>query len=284
MELFSSSYNNKIMKIGIIGVGMVGSASKKWFEKQDCELFLYDKYKKIGSIEEVNKADYIYVCVPTPYIKDLGCDTSIVEEVVGQIEEGKVVIIKSTIVPGTTEYIQSKFPNHKILFNPEFLTVETSDKDMESPDKQIIGYTAQSKKYAEEVLKQLPIAPTTKIIPSYVAEFIKYASNTYLALKVAKNNELYDIFKEYGGTDKEFKDITDSLVADPRIGDSHFGIWHDGWRGYGGICFPKDTKAFIDFAKELKVDTPITKAFDKYNDTLLRTQGRNPLNGSRNEH
>jgi len=131
-------------KIGIFGVGMVGGALKRYFEKrEEYEIYSYDK-KGLGSIEELNKADFIYVCLPTPYIPGKGCDTSLVEEGISHLSGEKVIIIKSTVIPGTTDMLQKKFPQHKFLFNPEFLTEDTADQDMGFPDRQIVGYTEKS--------------------------------------------------------------------------------------------------------------------------------------------
>jgi UDPglucose 6-dehydrogenase len=256
-------------KIGIIGLGMVGDALRRYFEKKGNKPYIYD-IKGEGSIEEVNKADFIYICVPTPY-KD-GCDATEVGKAISIIEGEKVVIIKSTILPGTTDKLQLQFPNHKILFNPEFLTESTADQDISYPDRQIIGYTHGSYTIAGDVMKQLPLAPYEAIVPAYVAEFTKYAANTWFAVKVAKNNELYDIFKGYGGNDEAFETMIDCVSADKRIGRSHLDIWHKGYRGYGGKCLPKDTKSFIDFAKSLGVKTPIMSASDKYNDKLCQKE------------
>lgn len=267
-------------KTGIAGVGLVGSALKNWFEKQDCELYLYDKYKKIGSIEELNKADFIYLCVSTPTTKE-GCDTSALDDVISQLEGEKVVIIKSTVIPGTTDRIQLKYPQHTLLFSPEFLTVETADKDMENPDRNVIGYTDKSITYAQEIIDQLPPAPINIITKAYVAEFVKYASNTYLAMKVAKNNELYDIFTKFGGTDEDFEQLAQGIGSDTRIGHSHLKIWHDECRGFGGYCLPKDLKAFLSFAKSLEVKTPISSAINRYNDKLLRSFNRKTIDGTR---
>jgi UDPglucose 6-dehydrogenase len=256
-------------KIGIIGVGMVGGALKRYFEKKGHELYLYD-INGTGSIKEVNKADFIYICVPTPYKKGIGCDITEIGNAISQIDGDKIIIIKSTITPGTTDKIQGQFPNHKILFNPEFLTEETADSDMAYPDRQILGYTPQSYNVSSYVLKQLPLATYESVVPAYIAEFIKYAANTWFAVKVAKNNELYDIFKKYGGTDKEFEAMIDGVSADKRIGRTHLDIWHKGYRGYGGKCLPKDTKTFIDFASKLGVKTPIMSASDKYNEKIRK--------------
>jgi UDPglucose 6-dehydrogenase len=254
-------------KIGIIGSGgMVGGSLKRYFKKQPVKLFLYDKSGE-GSMEQVNKADYIYVCVPTPP-KNGECDTSIVEEVIDQLDGNKAVIIKSTVIPGTTDKIQKKYPQHKVLFNPEFLTEVTADQDMNFPERQIIGYTDESYNIARDILKQLPLAQEEHLVPAFIAEFSKYACNTWFAVKVAKNNELYDIFTKFGGNDEAFEKMIDCVSSDKRIGRSHLKIYHKGSRGYGGKCLPKDTKALIAFAKKLKVKTPIMSSADKYNETI----------------
>uniref|UniRef100_A0A6M3MCN6 Putative UDP-glucose/GDP-mannose dehydrogenasese n=1 Tax=viral metagenome TaxID=1070528 RepID=A0A6M3MCN6_9ZZZZ len=254
---------------------MVGGALKKYFEKKpNYGLFLYDKGKGIGSIEEVLKADFIYVCVPTPYKEGVGCDTSIVEEVVGQIKGEKIIIIKSTVEPGTTDRLQKKYPQHRFLFNPEFLTEQTADQDMGYPDRQIVGYTKESYTVAKDVIQQLPLAPFERIVPAFMAEFVKYGGNTWFATKVAKNNEFYDLFRKFGGSDEEFEEMISCMAADKRIGRTHLKVVHKGYRGYGSIkdgvsaCLPKDTRALLDFGKKLGVDMPVLAATDEYNEKL----------------
>ena len=261
-------------KIGIIGShGVIGGALRKYFEKQkNCELFCYDK-KGVGSLEDINKAQYIYVCLPTPYDQKIGCDTRIIEDAIDQIKSNKIIIIKSTIIPGTTDKIQTNHPEHKIVFNPEFLVEKTAEKDMEFPDSQIIGYTKRSRNVCKSVKKQLPMAPYTKIVPAHVAEFIKYARNTWLSVRVAKNNELYDLCKKFGLSEKEWEAVIDGFGADKRIGYSHLKIIHNGKRGYSGKCLPKDMKGLLKLAKNLGIDMPVAKAADRYNDKLLEEQG-----------
>ena len=102
--------NKKIneIKVGIIGVGMVGGALRKYFEKKGKELnkdlFLYDPFKGFDSTEDINKAEVIFICVPTPYLKDgKGFDLSFVEDAFSKIEGEKIIVIKSTALPGTTQ-------------------------------------------------------------------------------------------------------------------------------------------------------------------------------------
>jgi len=260
-------------KISIIGCGMVGGALLRYLEKTPCKLFAYDKYKEIGSIKEVNKADYVFVCVPTPTDRHGNCDLRALNEVVAGLTGKKVVIIKSTILPGTTAKLQAQYPQHKFLFNPEFLTEVTADQDMNYPDRQIIGYTDKSYSIAEDVMLMLPLAPYEKIVPSFVAEFSKYANNIWFALKVAHNNQLYDVFEKFGGEKEEFETLIDCMSADKRIGRSHLQVWHKGGRGYSGKCLPKDSKAFIKFSKKLKKPISILETADKYNEQLLKEYG-----------
>lgn len=263
-------------KIGIYGCGMVGGALLRYFEKKEnYEVFVYDK-KGLGSIEEINNADFIYICLPTPYTPKIGCDVSIIKEGIRSLTGSKVVIIKSTISPGTTFLLQNEFPQHRFLFNPEFLTEITADQDMEHPDRQIVGYTDQSYTIAKDILQQLPLAPYERIVPAHVAEFIKYGTNNWFAIKVAIHNELYDVCKKFGLTEEEFEELTSGLAADKRVGRTHLTINHKGKRGYWGKCLPKDMKAFLEFSKYLGVETPIREAANKYNDELLKSQDIKP--------
>lgn len=254
-------------KIGIIGShGIVGGALRRYFEKKsNYEIFCYDKGKNIGSMDEVNKADYIYIAVPTPTTEE-GCDISIINEVMSRIEDGKVIIIKSTVIPGTTKLLQLKYPKLKILFNPEFLTELTADQDTEFPDRQIIGYTKESYNVAQDVILQLPLASYERIIRATEAEMIKYFTNCWFALKVVYANQMYDICK---AAKIDYSTVMSGSAADKRIGRTHLKIWHKGYRGYGGKCLPKDTTAIIKFAKKLKVDVPLLETLEKINKTLI---------------
>jgi len=261
---------NSDLKIGIIGVGMVGGALRKYFEQQKRKLFLYDKYKNIGSLQEVNQADIIFICVPTPFNKERGFDLSFVEDAISKIQGKKIVVIKSTILPGTTDMLQKKYPQHKFLFNPEFLTEYSPDQDFAYPDRQIVGYTKQSFSVADDILQLLPLAPTMKIIPAIEAEMVKYFGNTFLATKIIFANQIYDLCQKLG---INYDRVAECAGADKRIGRSHLKVWHQGKRGYAGKCLPKDTKAFIRFAQEQGIDLKLLKLVDAINDQLLKEQG-----------
>ncbi len=257
-------------KVGIIGLGYVGGTLGYWFEKRrkpKVDLFLYDKYKKIGSVEEINKADIIFISVPTPYNKKGGYDDSAILESFRNLKTPKIVVLKSTIIPGSTEGFQKKFPKHKILFNPEFLRAKTAKADFIKPERQIVGYTQRSKSLAKKILNLLPKAPFMRTMRATEAEMVKYFSNAFLATKVVFANQIYDLCDNLG---LDYDTIKDAAAADSRIGKSHLDIFHFGYRGYSEGCFPKDVKAFIDFSKKSGARLELLQTADEINEKLLR--------------
>jgi len=257
-------------KIGIIGVGMVGGALNRYFEKQGIRPFLYDKSKNFGSVQEVNKADIIFICVPTPFDKEKGFDLSFIEDACKNISGEKIVVIKSTIFPGITEKLQKKYSQHKFLFNPEFLTEFTADQDMQYPDRQIIGYTKQSYNIAGDILQLLPLAPFEKIMLATEAEMLKYFGNTWFSTKVIFVNQMNDLCQKLG---IDYDQVMEAAAADKRIGRTHLEVFHKGYRGYGGKCLPKDIRALIQFADQNGIDLKIHKIVEEINNELMKEQG-----------
>ncbi|NQU82902.1 MAG: hypothetical protein HQ539_03060 [Parcubacteria group bacterium] len=264
----------KELKISIAGVGMVGGALKKYFEKVGRkvgeDLFLYDPGRGLGTPEDINKADLVFICVPTPFIKGQGFDLSFVETAFENLTEEKIVILKSTMVPGTTEKLQKKYPQHKILFNPEFLTEITAEQDMDYPDRQIIGYTEQSHNVAGDIMQLLPLAPFESIMPATEAEVVKYFGNTWFSIKVIFANQMYDLCEKLG---LKYDRVMESAAADKRIGRSHLQAIHKGYRGYGGKCLVKDIRALIEFADKEGIDLKLHKIAEQLNNELMTQQG-----------
>ena len=260
------------LKIGIVGLGFVGGSVKKYFsaKKGTPQLHLYDKYKKIGSPEEVNKADVVFVCVPTPFVKNKGFDLAAVEDAVKILKTPKIVVIKSSVVPGTTEALQKKYPKHKFIFNPEFLREVSAYRDFIYPDRQLLGVTTKSKNESARVMKLLPKAPFARVMKASEAEMVKYMANSFLALKVVYANEFYEISKKLG---LDYKAIKEGVVKDVRIGDSHFDVLDGGYRGYGGSCFPKDVNAIIEFAESKGLKPSLLKSMREINRKLLKKSG-----------
>lgn len=264
----------KELKLGVIGVGMVGGALNKYLEKRNYKagenLFVYDTGRELGSVEEINKADIVFICVPTPFVKGKGFDLSYVETACEYLEDGKIIVIKSTVVPGTTENLQKKYPKHRFLFNPEFLTEITAEQDMDYPDRQIVGYTEQSHNVAGDIMQILPLAPFESIIPSTEAELVKYFGNTWFAVKVTFANQMYNLCEKLG---VDYDRVKESAAADKRIGRSHLQVIHKGYKGFGGKCLVKDIRALIEFADKEGVDLKLHKMTEDLNNKLMEEQG-----------
>lgn len=276
-----------LAKIGIIGVGWVGGQIKRYFEeirgyKAGENLFLYDiELSKCSG--DINSADIIFITVPTPRnSKDGSCDISIVANALGKIQGEKIIVLKSTIPPGTTEHFQEQYLQHKFLFNPEFLTESRAWENTIKPDRQIVGFTEKSLDAAHLVLSLLPKAPfmspwetgtyhQTRITATE-AEIIKYAGNLHLVRKVNWANALARAAEKLGA---DYENVRKGMAADHRIGDSHLDVNHGGYRGWGGYCFPKDLDAFIQFSKKegLEEVAEILMADRNFNEVLLKEQG-----------
>ncbi|OGM25695.1 hypothetical protein A2962_03950 [Candidatus Woesebacteria bacterium RIFCSPLOWO2_01_FULL_39_61] len=260
-------------KIGVIGWGYVGAATGKGFLKnKKNKVYWYDKYKKSPyTFEEVlNSSEFIFVCLPTPMLRDYsGMDMSVVKEVVHKIAKGlehsnKVVIIKSTVLPGTTLSFSKKFPRVHFAMNPEFLTQEHANEDFLNPSRTIIG--VNDKRVGERIKKLyksiLPGGRKYFITDFTSAELAKYMSNLVLASKVLLANEFYFLAKKIGA---RYDQVRQMVEADHRIGTHLKTPGPDGDFGFGGACFPKDMLGLLAFAKKKGVDVSALDAIWKKN-------------------
>ncbi len=254
--------------IGIIGVGFVGGAISRGF-KHYVSVKVYDKATDYGFnyINVVNQ-DVLFLCLPTPMHKDGSVDLSILDNALERIsstlkdEESKPVLIKSTIPPGTCQDFQRKFPNLFIVYNPEFLTERTADLDFIQQTRIILGTGSEGKnEQMGTVIKlfkvRFPAVPIVKVHWD-AASMIKYLTNVFFCVKVGIFNEFCQVAESLGLNGNE---IVEEILNDGRIARSHWCVpGHDGKRGFGGSCFPKDINGFIYFAKKLGVNPLISEA------------------------
>lgn len=281
------------IKIGIIGVGMVGTPLKRYFEerggyRRGDNLFLYDTDPAKNYSDNINSADVIFICVPTPRTKSGAVGLEAVESAFGKISGGKIVVIKSTVPPGTTEHFQKKYPEHKLFFNPEFLTEVRAWENTLRPDRQLVGFTSVSRNAAGVVLKLLPPSPLSSPsenleLSATEAEVVKYAANVFLTRKVTFANAIFDIARRHGAN---YENIRMGVASDPRIGPSHLDVGHGGYRGYGGYCFIKDTDALIVHSRECGLErvAELFEADRSFNEKLLREQGLSMEDVSMHDH
>lgn len=245
--------------IAIIGHGFVGKAIDYGFSSNDCKKWIVDPKQGTTIADLPDIMDFIFVCVPTPMGKDGRIDSTIIEQVMHELETTKVsgiIVIKSTITPDIIEKLTQNGTNLHVVYNPEFLTEKSANEDFVNPFMHIFGGPAEATKEVEDLYKFYSIC---KPCPTYHmsavdASFVKYGINCFLASKVLWFNQFYDIITQNNGN---FGKIVGAITTDSRVGRSHTTVpGFDGRRGYGGPCFPKDASAFLNFSKDC--NTPFT--------------------------
>ena len=250
------------MRVGIIGQGFVGTAVREGLKKyHTIRTYDLDETKRnCDSIEElVDKSTVLFVCLPTPMNKDGSCNTDIVKGMVTELDNlalvrqctNRVVVIKSTIPPGTTERLNKGCKHIQVIFNPEFLTEANFIDDFKNQDRIIIGGPRPaSTKVRQLFYKAFPKAHIIKT-SSTIAEMVKYTTNCFLSTKVSFANEIKQICDKI---DIDYDKVTEYATYDDRLGKSHWSVpGPDGKLGFGGSCFPKDINALIDVCYKLGV-------------------------------
>lgn len=258
--------------IGIIGNGFVGKAIANGFALH-ANVFVHDKdvSKTIHSLEEVvNNCNYIFIAVPTPMESVEGgkINLSIIDSVLDEIYtvektpafsyENIVFVIKSTVIPGTTDSYRKKWPKFRIVFNPEFLTERSANLDFINANRIVLGGDERDCKFVEKLYRDR--FPYTKVVSTDAksAEMIKYACNCFFATKVSFMNEIRLLSDSLGCN---WDDVLHGFISDGRIGNSHIDVpGHDGDFGFGGKCFPKDINAFMQCFVDNDIDPLVLSA------------------------
>ncbi|WP_214799308.1 UDP-glucose/GDP-mannose dehydrogenase family protein [Exiguobacterium sp. s50] len=279
------------MKFGIIGLGYVGLATLCGLAKAGHEVIgvekdqprllrlmngdvpfhepgmadvLRDHHGSItftDSMADTETVDYLVLAVGTPSKQDGSCDLTFVDAALSEVESKHKIIIRSTVPPGTTDMLSVMYPAHKFAVVPEFLQEGRALADVLKPHRVVIG--SDNLEMCEELAGiygrlGVPIVCTSPID----AEFIKYASNAFLATKISFINDLARLADKAGA---DITTIADGMGLDPRIGRSFLNAG----LGYGGSCFPKDMHALLNVANENEVDLPVIRAAMHANDAQM---------------
>ena len=280
-------------KIGVVGNGFVGGAVKFGFSPQvgcDAEVRVYDKNpaKSTHTLEEtINESDFIFVSVPTPANEDGSINIDVLDKALSDINDvsnrDNCILIRSTIVPGTTRKLQQKYSQLNLLFNPEFLTERAANFDFINQHRFIIGSgdsmsSAMASEEFSELLKNRFGSCISILECTYeTAEMIKYMNNCFFATKVSFLNEMYQIAEK---SQVNWKQAIDGFVADGRIGHSHLNVpGPDGKFGFGGSCFPKDVQALKNFAEDIGVNPSVLAAVWRKNLEVRPEQDWKELKG-----
>jgi len=244
--------NNKI-SIGIIGCGVVGGAISSFYKKNNkYDVVEYDKYKKIGKFEDILNSYYLFLCLPTPFNNQ--SNEYNISELINIIQKldscsfNGYIIIKSTINPGTLNHLYLDTKSLKMVHNPEFLSQKTAETDFEHQTHIILGGYEQ---YTNVIYNFYKCDfPNVKIsqMKSNESEMVKLALNNFYAVKIQYFTELYLLCQKLN---INYDTIKDSMLLNNWINPMHTQVpGHDGKVSYGGMCFPKDTNAFLNFMKK----------------------------------
>jgi UDPglucose 6-dehydrogenase len=248
-------------KIGICGIGVVGSAIVKCFEKKKIILIQYDKYKNggIGYINDLLETSIIFLCLPTIYSEEKKeYDKSSIFEVCNYLSKNKYdgcVVVKSTVEPGTCRYLKNNY-NLNILHNPEFLTARTAEEDFENQHHIVIGGPTIDYKHIDNLKKFYIEYWNSAVISISIyeeSEIMKIGVNCFYAVKIQFFNEIYALVNTYDNA--EYKNVIDMMLKNKWIFPNHVEVpGTDGKLSYGGMCFPKDTNALYQLM--IKKETP----------------------------
>ncbi len=258
------------MKVGIVGLGFVGNALEKVINRNVSIIKIDPKLKTSVKDLQDKDCDILFICVPTPMDEDGSQDLKIITKVLSEINKysrNSLIVVKSTILPDKIDSLSSDFPS--FIYNPEFLRERHAFEDLKNTKFFIFG---GNKKDSKTLADFYNLHTECKCIDfNYTdiktASLLKYAINSFLAIKVIFFNELRNVYinSESRGS---WDDFIHLISKDIRIGSSHMSVpGPDGRFGFGGACFPKDTSALANYAENLNVNMEILeKAISLNND------------------
>jgi UDPglucose 6-dehydrogenase len=242
------------MKIGIAGYGFVGKAHAAVL-KDKHDIVVNDP--ALGFEADFADVDAIIVCVSTPQRPDGSCHMDNVYEVV-ETAPDVPILIKSTISVEGWRMLTDTFPNRMLNFSPEFLREASWQEDITNMKLMLIGGTSCTF-WSNVFGVNIEIAEPEELI------LTKYARNSFLALKVAFFNQIYDLCN---ALDIEYAAVANYTGMDDRITHSHTQVTEQ--RGFGGHCFPKDTSALIKTAQRDNVELSILQEAVEYNKRIRK--------------
>lgn len=244
----------------IIGYGSVGKATAKAFGITK----YFDIKGSSATLEGCAQSQFVFICLPTPTNPNTGEQdresiTQIVKQI-AQIRKTPMIVIRSTVIPGTADHLR-KISGMEIVSNPEFGSEDTMNEDIANPSLVVVG--ASNKNCAKAVMRLYDGYNCPKLTTdTATAEIIKYSFNAWFATKVTYGNLIYDICERAGGNYEQIRGLWEDH---PWFGKNHWNVFHKGYRGFKGGCFPKDTQAFLTYYQN-----PLLKAVIQMNAENLR--------------
>ena len=258
------------MKVGIIGFGFVGNALFHGLKK-NIDIIKIDP-KLDTDISDLKKfePEFIFISLPTPMNNDGSQDISILDLVFNQLQDSKLnatFILKSTVTPNNLNLLEKKLD---FVYNPEFLREKSAVEDFINGEIILFGGKKELCKKASDFYSDFTLCKQKEhfITDKTTASLVKYAINSFLATKVIYFNQLKSILRS-SSPDMDWSSFVKIISTDKRIGESHMDVpGHDGRKGFGGACFPKDILALENFSSETGINFSLIKEVIKINNKI----------------
>lgn len=255
------------MNVSVIGLGFVGSAIQKSFQIKGVSILGYDKYKESNNtFHECLDSSIMFLCLPTKF-NEVTCeyDKEPIQEVCSKLEKCKyegIIIIKSTVEPGTTTSLFQKYSSLKFIHNPEFLTAATAFHDFHNQKHIVLGrnenVTDQELETVEVFYKELYPDAEISLCTSIESESMKSFVNCFYSVKIQFFNELFFTCQNNGSNYDTVKNL---MLKNKWINPMHTQVpGTDGKFSYGGLCFPKDTNALLCYMKKNNIPSAVLDA------------------------
>jgi len=239
------------MEIGIVGLGIVGNSFSKMLEKQGYLIKKLDIYKNY--FEDVSKSDIVFICI-NDTDKEMTNIKSAVKEIVKKNHKG-IIVIRTTVTPGTTDEFIELYPERRIAYLPEFLTERNAEYDTFHPDKVVIGTDDNEVfKILKEIFKGIIDEERIIRVKPLEAEIIKLALNSLYTIKVVFSEELNSLVEHFGA---DYNNIYKAFCLDRYTNGEHLIAGKDGYRGAGGKCLPKDIGFLCHTGEKALTDLPL---------------------------
>lgn len=257
------------MKVGIVGLGVIGTANKAGFIACSHDVVVHDP--KLGTrITDVIQTELVYLCVPTPSAVDGSCDTSIVKSVIEELAILNylgIVVIRSTVSPGFTSAMQQLFPHLTLAVSPEFLRERCAAEDF-IKNHHLLAIGANDKLVANKIAESHGTLPENVVVLTPTeAELLKYFNNVYAALRISFANDFEKICRLM---ECDYKLIKDSYLLTKKSSGNYLEV-RDDLRGFSGPCLPKDTKALQHHIQTNRIAIDLIKAIIDDNDRFQPT-------------
>ena len=238
------------MRIGILGLGAVGSAIQRAFtEYTNFEIKTHDIKHNHSSIKDLLSTDFIFICLPTELTDTNTCDTSKVENAIDELHQNNykgIVIIKSTVIPGTTKKLLEKY-NLQISFVPEFLRQRFAFEDLMSDENVLIVGTENEKTFQNVCKIHNSFIKKFKKLSPTEAELSKYFCNTFNSVRVTFANIFYEVSAKFHC---DYNQVLEAIQDGPLYMYGDYLKCNKDLRGFSGSCLPKDLQAFTTFLQE----------------------------------